>query len=181
MLHYVTMGTKLTADYKLERVPLKGEQTGLEFQKGEHKMPLRKELTGGILVERDRAYGDDWKVKDSFVPSEHSHNEQHLGVWHDKGWWFLKNGEIDKGEVTPLRELFDAPRKLGTVDAGVVQVDLFGDVYDSEVHYYAGEPTLSTDSRVEAKRYRTHHDAGAFGDVYIAQDQRRDREAGFIR
>jgi hypothetical protein len=176
MRYHVAMGTKLTADYPLKRTELKDGQTGLQFEKPHKAMPLRKKFSGGVLVESSRPYGDDWQVVDSFQPTGHTDVKEKFGVWKDRGWIF-RNGKIDEGEVTPMRDIFRPLEKVGYAGGGVAQVTLYANVDNSELGTYQGKPTLSTDSHVSRKTYQFHHDAGPFADLYYREDQRLDREA----
>ena len=171
MPYHVAMGTKLTADY-----PLQKTESGYRFQGADKKMPLRKKLEGGTLVKASIPYGDDWKPVDTFKPATHQELKEEYGVWRDRGWIF-RNGKIDEGEVTPLRDIYRPLEKLGYAGGGVTQVKLMGRVDGSELDHYLGTPTLSLDSHVARKSYQFHHDAGPFADLYYNEDRRRDEEA----
>ena len=176
MRYHVAMGTKLTADYPLKRTELKGGQTGYEFKGANKAMPQKHKIEGRVLVKASNPYHDDWKVVDSFQQADHSEVKEQFGLWKDKGWIF-RNGKIDEGEVTPLRDVFRQEEKVGYAGGGVAQVTLFGRVDNSELGTYLGQPTLTTDTHVSRKSYEFHHDAGPFASQYYLEDQRLDREA----
>lgn len=178
MAYHVKMGTKLTADYPMQRTTLKNGETGYKFEGAHKAMPLKKPIEGGVLVERSTSYDDSWSVVDSFESNhQHSEVENQYGVWKDRGFWFLKNGKIDKGEVTPFRALFEPRHKLGYAGGGVVQTTLYGSVENSELDHYKGQPTLTTDAFVSKKTYQFHHDAGPFADLYLREEALLDGRA----
>ena len=156
MGEYVRLGTQYRDQYPMKWSEVRKGEKGYKFEKVKNN-PLNEDLKDGVLVRRRLDDVHEWEIVDEFPSVLNKHDiELQYGVWKDKGFLglpILKDGKIQKEEVTSMTTIFETERSLGWAGSdAIVGMELFGSI--AKAFFCRDEnktPVLITDAMVERK------------------------------